>query len=559
MARPIPLQRFLTRLVALSILPVFLFAGWLAYEGIRNQQAETDREAENLAHNFAAALDQHLSARIAALNVLANTPLVGSDRGYRRLYQAAQAFQQQFDSHVILGEVGNPIQMLFNTRQPYGTVLPSLPRPEGFAAAPAAIASGLPAVGDLVMGNITREPLVAIAVPVLAQGKVSHVLLATFDAAHFRQRAELLALPEGWRLRLLDGLGATISERGQPFGQSASSDVVSVRHPLKMARWSVVVEIPQPVYLAPLYASGVVLALGLFAIGLIAVIGGTLASRRLGRAVDSLENLDVSLANETPIQEILAVRERLKGTERLRNANEALEHRVAERTVELANARDRIARFAIDQERRIEAERRRVAREVHDQLGQIFTGLQMIVQTLPRDALAPAQAAALQGALELGIAGTRRIAADLRPPLLDDLGFASAIEHFAREAAKTGGFDIELQIADSAPCAEQSLLLYRIVQEAVTNIMRHARASHVLIAGDPDGDDYRLRIDDDGRGFDPGRVRRDAMGLLNMRERAALLGGDCRIEHRPGGGTRVEARLPLHNKKERDADQTAAR
>lgn len=239
-----------------------------------------------------------------------------------------------------------------------------------------------------------------------------------------------------------------------------------------------------------------------------------------------------------------ALRRALEG--HLRRSNAELDARVGERTEALARARDRIAAFAREQDRAIEAERRRLSREVHDQIGQVFTAIKLIVGSLPRDAFPTGQEDALREALETGIASTRRITAELRPPLLDDLGLAAALEHFAGTLAAPGGVHCEIAIADAGRLdAEQALTLFRIVQEALTNTVRHAGADRLRIAGRAAGNDYRLSIADNGRGLAGKDCRPGALGLAGMRERALLLGGECRIGDGAPGGTVVEVTLPL--------------
>lgn len=228
----------------------------------------------------------------------------------------------------------------------------------------------------------------------------------------------------------------------------------------------------------------------------------------------------------------------------LRQSNTSLEGVVAERTAELSEAHQRLAGFAGEQERHIEAERRRLSREVHDQIGQVLTAIRLIFRSLPPHSLPTDQEAALEKALDLGIASTRRIAAELRPPLLDDLGLAAALQHFADQFGQHSQLACTVAVADQAVLGEaQKLSLFRIVQEATSNILRHAAASRIDITGRADGAHYLLSICDDGHGFDPETVRPGALGLVGMRERAALIGGECRISTSPGAGTCVEIRL----------------
>lgn len=245
---------------------------------------------------------------------------------------------------------------------------------------------------------------------------------------------------------------------------------------------------------------------------------------------------------------LLAVerRRRLRLEQRLREHGEQLAQAVAERTRELAEAHTRLANFARGEERAVEAERRRLAREVHDQIGQVFTAIRLIVGSLPREAFPPGQDAALAQALDLGIASTRRVTAELRPPLLDDLGLAAALTHHAAATTTQSRVACQATLADeSALTAEQALSLFRIVQEAVTNALRHAGASRIEITGRVAGAEYLLDIKDDGGGLGDNPPRPGALGLTGMHERAALLGGRCAVATDPDGGTRVAVRLPL--------------
>lgn len=213
---------------------------------------------------------------------------------------------------------------------------------------------------------------------------------------------------------------------------------------------------------------------------------------------------------------------------------------------EIAAHRRRLASFASEQNLAIEAERKRLAREVHDQIGQVFTAIQLIIHSLRRDAYLPGQEAALKQALEMGIATTRRITSELRPPLLDDLGLASALEHFTTETLGSTTLVCEIDIeSEDLLDSTQTLTLFRIAQEAVTNVLRHADARHVLIDGRREGAHYRFSVTDDGRGFSTAEGRKDAMGLIGMRERARLIGGACEISSGAQGGTSVKIVLPL--------------
>jgi signal transduction histidine kinase len=233
----------------------------------------------------------------------------------------------------------------------------------------------------------------------------------------------------------------------------------------------------------------------------------------------------------------------------LRIYNMELERRVLQRTSELVEARNQIASFASAQVQTIEQERRRVSREVHDQIGQIFTAIKLIIQAIPRGVIPQDQQDALEQAIDLGVVTTRKITTELRPPLLDDLGLVAALDYFGQEAARVGNLVCEIHVKDEQQLDTDSALgLFRISQEAVNNILRHATASRFTVSGQTEGDHYIFGIEDDGRGFDRSATHIGAMGIISMQERAHLIGGKCSVVSAPGNGTRVEVILPLNSR-----------
>ncbi len=198
-----------------------------------------------------------------------------------------------------------------------------------------------------------------------------------------------------------------------------------------------------------------------------------------------------------------------------------------------------------------EAERRRIARELHDELGQRLTALKMDLETYSATHAADADAPRLSAMVALiddTVASVRRIAADLRPMMLDDLGLSAAIEWLAAEAMSRLGIEVVVSLDElTAPVGDRvAIALYRMVQEALTNVSRHASASRVEIALFQAGAELLLVVRDDGAGFPEHALQREgSYGLLGMRERADMLGGRVEIDNPPGGGGRVTVRLPF--------------
>jgi PAS domain S-box-containing protein len=207
-----------------------------------------------------------------------------------------------------------------------------------------------------------------------------------------------------------------------------------------------------------------------------------------------------------------------------------------------------------------EDERTGIAREIHDVLGQALTALKMDVAWLARrlDAGAPADKAVLldklHGMSEITddvIKTVRRISAELRPGVLDDLGLVAAVDWQAQEFESRTSVvcTLDADLGEEPVARELATAVFRIFQEALTNVARHAEAEHVDIRLARDGGDLFLTVHDDGRGIDPDDLDDpESLGLLGIRERARHLGGTVSIERAPEGGTRLSLRLPLSPK-----------
>jgi signal transduction histidine kinase len=195
-----------------------------------------------------------------------------------------------------------------------------------------------------------------------------------------------------------------------------------------------------------------------------------------------------------------------------------------------------------------ERERQRWARELHDETLQQLAGLKLLLASARRDGRLERAHDAMGSAiaqLDTSIADLRRLITDLRPAALDDLGLQAALESLVDRCAQTAGLQITLDVQLSAdrPHSEVEDAAYRIVQEALTNVMKHAGATRVDIAVGETDRAITLAIADDGRGFDADR-QSDGFGLIGMRERVALLGGRLEVTAPDRGGTIVRAQLP---------------
>ena len=200
-----------------------------------------------------------------------------------------------------------------------------------------------------------------------------------------------------------------------------------------------------------------------------------------------------------------------------------------------------------------EAERLRIARELHDELAQWLTAIKMDVSwlssRLPQEqAQLVARAEKMKGVVDTAVAAVRRIAADLRPVMLDDLGLVPAIESLLHDLSQRTGLIISLDAAAAELNFREPLptALYRITQEALTNVARHAAATEVGVSMRVGGGQLVLAVRDNGSGFDPEQAMRGkSYGILGIRERAHTLGGTARFERIAEGGMLVEIAIPV--------------
>jgi signal transduction histidine kinase len=227
-------------------------------------------------------------------------------------------------------------------------------------------------------------------------------------------------------------------------------------------------------------------------------------------------------------------------------------HLLASAELQAAQARERAAadgyRRAIEAQ---EAERARIARELHDEAGQVLTALALHLRALEDQVVegpGRERLAELRRSVNGAAAGLRSLATELRPSGLREHGLASALERQAARLREGEGMEVDLAV-DALPTdlpEETQIALYRVVQEALTNVARHARATRASVLATAHAGRLRLVIEDDGRGFDPATPT-GRLGLVGIRERVELLGGQLRIESAPGAGTAVIVDLEVPN------------
>ena len=256
------------------------------------------------------------------------------------------------------------------------------------------------------------------------------------------------------------------------------------------------------------------------------------------------------LARGRPIG-VLAAHDKRREDVRFTDGDVRLAETFATRAALAVDLSERIARDSL--RRAVETqelERRRLARELHDETGQALASILLGLKALDEktdDAGARTSIEELRELVVATLQDVRRLAVELRPSALDDFGLVAALERLADSFAEQSGISVDFQaaLADERLPDEAETALYRIVQESLTNVVKHARARRVSILLTRTNGVVKAVVEDDGRGFDPERTNDDGHGLVGMRERLALLGGRLEIESARDAGTTVAAEVPV--------------
>ena len=232
------------------------------------------------------------------------------------------------------------------------------------------------------------------------------------------------------------------------------------------------------------------------------------------------------------------------------DANAQLEGRVAERTNALARSERQLRKLSARLVAAQEDERARISRDLHDDLGQVLTGLRLRLTTAQAlldgepDA-APHLEAALD-AIDAGVERVRRLAHGLRPVALDSLGLTDALNGLVLDWREATEVEVETEWAEDEPSGPDAEVLFRVIQEALTNVSRHARASRVRVATRASDDAWWVAVEDDGPGL--GVSSSDGVGLIGLRERLAERGGVLTVDVSSLGGVSLQATIPRNGR-----------
>ena len=586
-------------LVGAGVLASLAILGGTAWFGLTSIAERVAAERELLARAVASHLDVVLEDELAILQNIPASP------GFDLADQDRQPEEQALREAYLRSRLSRQVVLVGRD----GRVLLREPSPASETDPPGALAArafrdGRPLVTSLVQG--AGGPRLYLLLPLRDwRGEVAVVAVSIIDPGGSRFAGVLspFALGATGTAQLLDGEGIVIAAtdrrpafRASPYWRALAgpirdrgagvalvrdqgAEAVVAAAALRTAPWSVAVRQDQAETFAEarrLRRAIVWLGPALLAVALLFAWGAARSVRRpIGVLTAEAERI-ASGDLEQPIPRLPedevgrlgrafeGMRVALKASlDEIAAANLALEERVEARTLELKSLYSRLQereRWREELLRKVisaqEDERKRLARELHDETSQTLSALAMKIETAlaaappgpARERLVEARALTVRTLEEL-----HRLIFDLRPSVLDDLGLLSAIRWYAERHLEPLGIIVQFEASGferRLRPEELETALFRVAQEAITNIAKHAGAETVLIQCLERDDRVIIEIEDDGKGFAPASLpppaaRERGLGLMGMRERVELFGGTIEVDSAPGQGTRVSVSVPL--------------
>jgi two-component system sensor histidine kinase UhpB len=587
MRAPRSVRTYVVGLIIGVLLPLLGFSGFLVIRSAEHEQDALALATRNRTRIATAAIGDELGVLRSRLFLLAG----GLNPQTSDLADFQARAREAFGGMTITLSNAAGAEIV-NTSVPHGDPLPANP---DIATVREVAKTSQPLISDMAMDPATHRMVVTINVPVTRDGQLAYVLSVDISSTLQRILA-VLDLPDGWVAAMFDRTGHMIARSRDPelyIGTRASREFM--RHietedegwvpgvsregvPLftafahaPLSGWTITVGIPRASLLAPVRHTTLILVLLGGATLTLAVVFSVLIGRRIASPVMGLVPLaeavgrgEAAPPGETGLKEANLVAQTLFETgEGLRRA--AAEREAATEALTRSERKYRalaedLAR--VDKERTAlldrvvvaqETERKRIARELHDSFAQYLTALRLKLDMLDR---AGGERSASLNELrsligELGHA-VNRMAWELRPVALDELGLHSAVDHYLEEWAEMARMQVDVAIdlcGQALPPAVETTL-FRVLQEATTNVLRHAGANRTGVILNVKDGVVRLIIEDNGKGFPADRAASPfatarRFGLNGMRERLALVHGQLDVESTPGHGTTLFISIPL--------------
>ena len=555
---------WLNCLVIACVVPAVIVATFIIFRSFTRERASFERDLVGTARALSQAVDGELKGDRSALLVLATSPYLASGDLARFHAEALEVVRAINVNNIVLSDAKG--QQLVNTLKPFGAPLPYHGDREQLRRV---IDTKEPVISDLFVGAVTGKPIISVEVPVLFDGKPRYALAIGILPERVTEILRRQKIPPEWVAAIVDSSGTIVARTvggDESIGKPVSRDlkralteagegafegvtregvaVLSSFSRSTVSGWTVAIGVPKKGFYSFLWQALLGNVIAAFAILATGIFLARAISGRIGMSIRSLCGPALGMALPGPlrippieIQEVDELGQSLVGAHQL----------IEQRTEERDDLRRRIMSAQ-------EEERLRLAHDLHDQTGQSVSAailelkaIEGLVEGKGRD-----RVRFLRKQLDDLGQMLHRIAWELRPASIDELGLSHALEHYLMEWTKKHTIRADFHCADpnlNKRSNEIRTTIYRVIQEALTNIAKHATdARQVSIVIGLPQDTLHLTIEDDGRGFDPNALS-SRLGLAGMRERLLLVGGQLKIESSVITGTTIFARIPVSAEK----------
>jgi len=540
---------WLNWLVVACVLPGVLVSAATITRSFRQDRADLEHDTVGMARAISQTVDTELAGLRSALTVLSYSPLLQVENLSAFHAQASEVARAINGLNIVLADRTG--YQLINTLKPFGEKLPLRRNLDDLRRV---LDTRQPVVSDLFIGSVTKRPIIAIEVPVIRDEVAVYGLAMGILPERLREILTRQQIPAEWTVGIVDasgkivartvggdeiigrsitpGLREAMAERAEGAFNGRTLEGVPVFTGFsrsKLSGWSVAIGIPEVALYGALRES---LAITIGTAALVLLVGVFLAKKISGRISRSLVTL--SNAGNSPSAGTLTAID----IQEVSELGETLRLHAAER--------ENLQRQIIAAH---EEERLRLAHDLHDQTGQSVSAaildlkaIEPFVADKGRDRLR-ILSQSLNGIARM----LHRIAWELRPASLDELGLTSALQAYFEEWGSKYGANVDFSCKDEKLdrySDEIRTTIYRVVQEALNNVAKHANATSVSAIIETIDRTLLLSVCDNGRGFDEASTPM-RLGLAGMRERVSLIGGHLQVESTSGKGTTVTLRIPV--------------
>jgi signal transduction histidine kinase len=582
------LRSYVVRLVLAVTLPLLAFGAFLLVRSAHNEQQAIATTAYERAEGAAADLDRELRNLQNLISIVAVSSFI-SDADFTLSPHAQSPPLDDRALGLVVRDLSG--QLLFNTCHVDGRALPTSKTLQN--SADTSNGNSKPYISDLVVDPISGESVLTIDLPIWRDNKPVYILSLCAVPRIFQILLEQ-HLPDEWTATVADRDGRPIARTpssAETRSSAAGSDVAaavsawvrnlwensglaySASYPVDLAGWRVTINVPNETYFGPVRRSlRILLIAGSGAAVLVVVLALNMGRQIAGPMADLTRIARVLGSGARVAPPLTGINEADLVAHALCSTSDDLSRRTEEltRTVAaLRHSEKRLQGLSNDLRRALhertnllnrmvsaqEDERQRVARELHDQLGQYFAAMLLGLNAAGKAGRHDDEVVRIIGELKAITSATsqevHRLSWELRPTALDDLGLEAAIANYLEKWSERFNLDVDFvgNLQGRRLPAPIEITLYRVLQEAMTNVAKHANATRISVVLETDIHEARLIVEDDGSGFvqehtGASHPWNSGFGLLGMRERLGLVGGSLVIETAQRRGTALFCRIP---------------